>query len=67
MAVYRMVAVPGLLAGVVLAVTLWELRRRRHPTARWGLLVVALVAGNPLMLQALGSDIPRRCSGSRSA
>jgi hypothetical protein len=64
MAVYRMVAVPGLLAGVVLAVTLWELRQRRFPRARWGLLVVALVAGNPLMLQALSIGHPEELLGA---
>jgi hypothetical protein len=53
LAVYRMVAVPGLLAGAVLAVVLWALRDRRYPHARWGLLIVFLVAGNPLVLQAL--------------
>jgi glycosyl transferase family 87 len=63
-AVYRMVAVPGLLAGVVLAVTLWELRARRYPRARWGLLVVALVAGNPLMLEALAIGHPEELLGS---
>jgi hypothetical protein len=64
LAVYRMVAVPGLLAGVVLAVTLWELRARRHPGARWGMLVVALVAGNPLMLQALAIGHPEEMLGA---
>jgi hypothetical protein len=63
MAVYRMVAVPGLLAGVVLAVTLWELRRRRYPEARWSLLVVALVAGNPLLLPALEIGHPEEMLG----
>ena len=64
MAIYRMVAVPGLLAGVVLAVTLWALRDRRHPSARWSLLVVALVAGNPLMLQALEIGHPEEMLGA---
>jgi hypothetical protein len=64
LAVYRMVAVPGLLAGVVLAVTLWELRARRYPGAPWGLLVVALVAGNPLMLQALAIGHPEEMLGA---
>jgi hypothetical protein len=64
MAIYRMVAVPGLLAGVVLAVALWELRRRRFPDARWGLLVVAIVAGNPLMLQALSIGHPEEMLGA---
>jgi hypothetical protein len=63
MAVYRMVAVPGLLAGVVLAVTLWELRRRRYPRARWGLLIVALVAGNPLLLPTLEIGHPEEMLG----
>jgi hypothetical protein len=44
MAIYRLVAVPGLLAGAALAVTLWELRRRPFPRARWSLLVMALGA-----------------------
>jgi hypothetical protein len=64
LAVYRMVAVPGLLAGVVLAVTLWELRARRYPGAPWGLLVVALVVGNPLMLQALAIGHPEEMLGA---
>lgn len=63
MAIYRMVAVPGLLAGVVLAVTLYELRRRRYPNARWGLLGVALVAGNPLLLPALSIGHPEEMLG----
>jgi len=48
MAIFRLVAVPGLLAGVVLGVTLWELRSRLLPGARWSLLVVLLAAGNPV-------------------
>jgi hypothetical protein len=63
LAIYRMVAVPGLIAGVVLAVTLWELRRRRYPNARWGLLGVALVAGNPLLLPALSIGHPEEMLG----
>jgi hypothetical protein len=64
MAIYRMVAVPGLLAGVVLAVVLWALRDRRYPKARWSLLVVALVVGNPLMLQALAIGHPEEMLGA---
>jgi hypothetical protein len=64
MAVYRLVAVPGLLAGVVLAVTLWALRERRFPGAPWGLLVVALVAGSPLMLPALSIGHPEEMLGA---
>jgi glycosyl transferase family 87 len=64
MAIYRMVAVPGLLAGAVLAVTLWELRRRRFPQARWSLLVVGLVAGNPLILRALDIGHPEEMLGA---
>jgi glycosyl transferase family 87 len=64
MAIYRMVAVPGLLAGAVLAVTLWALRDRRYPKARWSLLVVLLVAGSPLMLQALEIGHPEEMLGA---
>src|SRR5215213_9218307 len=64
MAIYRMVAVPGFLAGAVLAVTLWALRDRRYPKARWSLLVVLLVAGSPLMLQALEIGHPEEMLGA---
>jgi hypothetical protein len=64
MAIYRMTSVPGLLAGVVLAVVLWSLRDRRYPHARWGLLVVLLVAGNPLMLHALEIGHPEEMFGA---
>jgi hypothetical protein len=64
MAIYRMTSVPGLLAGVVLAVVLWSLRDRRYPHARWGLLVVVLVAGNPLMLHALEIGHPEEMLGA---
>lgn len=64
MAIYRMTAVPGLLAGVILAVVLWELRHRLYPDARWGLLVVVLVAGNPLLLHALEIGHPEEMLGA---
>jgi hypothetical protein len=64
MAIYRMVAVPGLLAGVVLAVVLWALRERRYPNVRWNLLVVLVVAGNPLTLQALDIGHPEELIGA---
>jgi hypothetical protein len=64
MAVYRLVAVPALVAGVVLAVTLWSMRDRRLPGARGGLLVVVLVAGNPITLKALGIGHPEELLGA---
>jgi hypothetical protein len=64
MAVYRMVAVPGLLAGVVLGVALWALRDRLFPNRRSNLLVVALVAGNPLVLYALDVGHPEEILGT---
>jgi hypothetical protein len=64
MAIYRMTSVPGLLAGAILAVVLWELRHRLYPHARWGLLVVVLVAGNPLMLHALDIGHPEEMFGA---
>jgi hypothetical protein len=64
LAVFRMLAVPGLLAGAVLAVVLWALRERRYPQARWTLLVVFLVAGNPLVLQALETGHPEEMLGT---
>jgi hypothetical protein len=64
MAVYRMTSVPGLLAGVILAVVLWELRYRRLPGSRWGLLIVLLVAGNPLLFHALDIGHPEEMIGA---
>ena len=64
MAVYRMVAVPGLLAGVVLGVLLWHLRDRRLGSPRWGLLVVLLAAGNPITLRALDIGHPEELLGA---
>ena len=64
MAIYRMVAVPGLLAGVVLGVVLWALREERQPAARWSLLVVLLAAGNPLTLKALEVGHPEELLGA---
>jgi hypothetical protein len=64
LAVYRMVAVPGLLAGAVLGVMLWSLRERAHPGARWSLIVVALAAGNPLTSRALSFGHPEEILGA---
>jgi Glycosyltransferase family 87 len=64
LAVFRMVAVPGLLAVAILAVVLWVLRERTHPTARWSLLVVLLVAGNPIALRALDMGHPEELLGA---
>jgi hypothetical protein len=64
MAIYRMVAVPGLLAGVALAVALWHLRERLQPRAGLGLLVVLLAAGNPLTLRALSMGHPEELLGA---
>jgi hypothetical protein len=64
MAAYRLVAIPGLLAGVILALTLCELRHRRFPHARWALLGVAIVAGNPMILPALEIGHPEEMLGA---
>jgi hypothetical protein len=64
LAVYRMVALPALLAGVVLAVALWSLRQRAFPAPRGGLIVVALAAGNPLALRALSFGHPEELLGA---
>jgi uncharacterized membrane protein (UPF0136 family) len=64
MAVYRMTSVPGLLAGVILSVVLWELRYRRLRGSRWGLLLVLLVAGNPLLFHALEIGHPEEMVGA---
>ena len=64
LAIYRMVAVPGLLAGAVLGVVLWSLRDRLHPKAGWGLAVVLLAAANPLMLKALEMGHPEEMLGA---
>lgn len=64
MAIYRLVAVPGLLAGVVLAVVLWELRARVLPQAKWGMAVVLLAAANPLTLRALDIGHPEELLGA---
>ena len=64
MAIYRMVAVPGLLAGAVLGVVLWSLRDRLHPKAGWGLAIVLLAAANPLMLKALEMGHPEEMTGA---
>ena len=64
MAIYRMTSVPGLMAAVVFAVVLWEIRHRRFPQARWGILTVLLVAGNPLLLHALDIGHPEEMVGA---
>ncbi len=64
LAIYRMVAVPGLLAGVVLALVLWGLRDRLLPNAGWGLAIVLLAAANPLTLRALDIGHPEELLGA---
>lgn len=64
MAVYRLMAVPGLLAGVVLGVLLWHLRERRFGARAWGMLVVLLAAGNPVTLRALDIGHPEELLGA---
>jgi hypothetical protein len=63
-AAYRMMAVPGLLAGVVLGLVLFALRGRTLPGARWGLLFVCLAAGNPVTLRALDIGHPEELLGA---
>jgi len=64
LAVYRMVALPALIAGAVLGVVLWSLRKRAYPQGRGGLIVVALAAGNPLTLRALNFGHPEELLGA---
>ena len=64
MAIYRMVSVPGLLAGAVLAIVLFALRERLQPKAGWGLAVVLLAAGNPVTLRALELSHPEELLGA---
>src|SRR4051794_9704668 len=64
LAVYRMVAVPGLLAGAVLGVVLWSVRRERYPASRWAGLVLLLAAGNPVTLRALYTGHPEELLGA---
>lgn len=64
LAVYRMMAVPGLAAGMVLGVVLWAQRTRRFPDAPWPLLFVVLAAGNPVTLRALDIGHPEELLGA---
>jgi hypothetical protein len=64
LAIYRLMAVPGLLAGVVIAVVLWGLRDRLLPNAGWGLAFVLLAAANPLTLRALDIGHPEELLGA---
>jgi hypothetical protein len=64
LAAYRMLAVPGLLAGVVLGLVLLGLRERRLPGAGWGLAFVCLAAGNPVTLRALDIGHPEELLGA---
>lgn len=63
-AIFRLVSVPGLLAGAVLGVGLWEMRGRLLPHAKWSILVVLLAAGNPLTLRALEIGHPEELIGA---
>ncbi len=63
-AVYRMMALPCLLAVVGLGVVLFKLRTDRLPRARWSLLVVVLAAGNPVFLRALDVGHPEELLGA---
>ena len=64
LAIYRMVAVPGLLAGAMLGVALWRLREKLQPNGRWLLLVALLAAGNPVLLRALYIGHPEEMLGA---
>jgi uncharacterized membrane protein (UPF0136 family) len=64
MAIYRMVAVPGLLAGAIFGVVLWLERQRLHPAASWGLPIVVLAAANPVTLTALRIGHPEELMGA---
>lgn len=64
MAVYRLVAVPGLLAGAVLGVLLFELRARTLRQAGWGWCVLLLAAANPVTLDALRIGHPEELFGA---
>ncbi len=63
-AVYRVMALPCLLAVVGVGVVLFKLRTDRLPRARWSLLVVVLAAGNPVFLSALDVGHPEELLGA---
>ncbi|MEJ7894425.1 MAG: glycosyltransferase 87 family protein [Solirubrobacteraceae bacterium] len=64
MAVYRLLAVPCLLAAAAFGVALYRMRAHRHPAARWSLVFVALAAGNPVALRALDIGHPEELLGA---
>jgi hypothetical protein len=64
MAVYRLVAVPGLLAGAVFGVVLWAERARLYPLARYRSVFLLLAAANPVMLIALRIGHPEELFGA---
>ena len=63
-AIFRTVAIPGLLAGAVLGVLLLELRRRAVGASGWGWVVLLLAAANPITLQALEVGHPEELFGA---
>ncbi|HEX6388202.1 MAG TPA: glycosyltransferase family 87 protein [Solirubrobacteraceae bacterium] len=64
MAIYRLVAVPGLLAGAILGVVLWAERARLYPLARYRNVFLLLAAANPVMLIALRIGHPEELFGA---
>ncbi|MEA2170322.1 MAG: hypothetical protein QOF76_3622, partial [Solirubrobacteraceae bacterium] len=64
LAVYRLLAVPCLLAAMMLALVIVRTREVRVPGARWAGLVALLVAGNPITLRALEIGHPEELFGA---
>jgi hypothetical protein len=64
MAIYRLVAVPGLLAGAIFGVVLWAERARVFPQARYRSVFLLLAAANPVMLIALRIGHPEELFGA---
>ncbi len=63
-AIYRTVAIPGLLAAAMLGVVLWELRTRVWGPSRWHWLVLLLAAANPVTLEAVRVGHPEELMGA---
>jgi hypothetical protein len=63
-AVFRTVAIPGLLAAAVLGVLLWELRSRLWGASPWRWAFLALAVANPITLDALEIGHPEEIMGA---
>jgi hypothetical protein len=63
-AIFRTVAIPGLLAAAVLGVVLWELRARLWGPSPWQWAALALAVANPITLNALEIGHPEEVFGA---